>query len=84
MGRTATPIVIMGQWEALTPEAKCIRAELPKIRQIVQDECWLEDGRRGGAVDPGEAIVQNRVAEIILSGLGEHLREQIHLHPPAL
>jgi hypothetical protein len=65
----------------MSEEAEFIRAEVPEVRHIVQDECWLEGERRGQAVDPSDSVIQNRVAEIILSGVGEKLRH--NLHPPA-
>jgi hypothetical protein len=61
----------------MSPEAEFIQAEILPVRQILQDECWLEGERRGTQVDPGDEVVQNRVAEIILSGMGERLRHNM-------
>ena len=66
----------------MSPKSEFIRAEIPELRNIVEDECWLEGERRGMAVDPNDEVVQNRVAEIILSGAGEQLRKRIHPHSP--
>jgi hypothetical protein len=65
----------------MNPESELIQAEIPHVQQIVQDECWLEGERRGMAVDPCEEVIQERVAEIILSGIGEQLRASIR--PPS-
>jgi hypothetical protein len=65
----------------MSPEAEFIRSEFPEVERIVQNECWLEGERRGTPVDPNDAVVQKRVAEIILSGFGEKLRHA--LRPPS-
>jgi hypothetical protein len=62
----------------MSPEAEFIHAEIPQVDKIVQDECWLEGERRGTRVDPQDEVVQNRVAGIILSGMGERIRRSIH------
>ena len=59
----------------MIPESEFIQMELSEIAQIFRDECWLEAERRGAPVDPKDEIVQTRVAEIILSGVGERLRK---------
>ncbi len=64
----------------MSPEAEFIEAEIPEVRRIVEDECWLEGERRGSPVDPRDEIVQQRVADIILSGVGSQLRQSIHPH----
>jgi hypothetical protein len=56
-------------------EADVIRAEIPAVADIVRNECWFEGERRGCAVDPNDRVVQEHVAEILLSGAGAHLRE---------
>lgn len=53
-----------------------IRAEIPDVQCIVDDECWLEAERRGHAVDRRDPVVQRRVADIILSGMGAYLRRK--------
>lgn len=55
-------------------EAEFIRSEIPDVESIVRDECWLEGERRGTAVEPSDEAVQQRVAEIILSGAGAEIR----------
>lgn len=57
-----------------------IRAEIPDIQSIVDDECWFEAERRGHAVDRHDPQVQQRVAEIILSGAGAYLRRKYRAH----
>ena len=53
-----------------------IRAEIPDVQCIVDEECWLEAERRGRPVDRRDPVVQERVANIILSGAGEFLRRK--------
>ena len=53
-----------------------IRAEIPDIARIVQDECWLEAERRGHPIDRHDPTIQQRVAEIILSGVGRVMRQK--------
>jgi hypothetical protein len=60
----------------MSPESKFIYMEIPEIARIVRDECWLEGERRGTSVDPKDKVVQARVAEIILSGVGARLRKK--------
>ena len=59
----------------MTPEAEFIHAEIHYIAQIFRDECWLEGERRGTAVDPRDPVIQRRVADIILAGVGAKLRQ---------
>ena len=66
----------------MSREIEIIQAEIPEVQAIVQDECRLEGERRGTAVDPSDEVVQERVADIILSGVGERLRNTIH--PPSI
>lgn len=58
----------------MNSESEFIQRELPDIAQIVHNECWLEGQRRGCKVEPSDDVVRQRVADIILSGVGEHLR----------
>lgn len=58
----------------MSPESEFIREELSDVARIVRDECWFEAERRGEPVDPSDTIVQERVAEIILSGAGAEIR----------
>lgn len=64
----------------MSPEAEFIRSEISDIEQIIRDECWLEGERRGGPVDSKEAIIQARVADIILAGAGSRLRQEHSRH----
>jgi hypothetical protein len=57
-------------------EAEFIRSELPDVKAIVQNECWLEGERRGVPVDAHDPEIQSRVADIILAGAGEALRRK--------
>ncbi len=57
-------------------EAEFIRSELPDVKAIVQNECWLEGERRGTPVDAHDPAIQSRVADIILGGAGEALRRR--------
>lgn len=68
--RSALPCVI------ISPESEFIQMEILEIAQIVRDECWLEGERSGMPVDPKDKVVQARVVEIILSGVGERLRQE--------
>jgi len=58
-------------------EAEFIRSEIPDVKSIVDNECWLEGERRGQPVDPADETVRERVADIILSGVGAYLRQKL-------
>ena len=60
----------------MSKEIEIIRAEIPEIARIVDNECWLESERRGCIVGPNDAVVRTRVADIILGGAGAYIREQ--------
>ena len=62
-------------------QTEIIRAELPEVAAIIRDECWLEGERRGHAVDPADVSVQQRVAELILGGVGVELRSHHAAEP---
>jgi len=62
----------------MSAESEFIQAEIPKVLKIVQAECRRESKRRGKAVDPGDEVIQKRVADILLSGAGESLRRSTH------
>jgi len=66
----------------MSPEAEFIRSEIPDVRQIVEVEYWLEGERRGMSVDPTDELIQNRVAEIILAGVGARMRQRNHPSTP--
>jgi hypothetical protein len=69
-------ILFVPQIATSMTETQIIRAEIPEIARIVQNECWLESERRGCKVDPHDEVVRRRVAEIILGGAGAYLREK--------
>ena len=54
--------------------SELIRAEIRDMRAIVRAACAVEEARRGAPVDPHDTAVQVRVADMILGGLGAHLR----------
>jgi hypothetical protein len=60
----------------MSRETQIIRAEIPEIARILENECWLESERRGYEVGPHDEVIRRRVAEIILGGAGAYLREK--------
>ena len=60
---------------AMDEEPDFILSEIPDVADIVRQECWLEGERRGSPVDPSDVSVQQRVAEIILDGEGQRIRD---------
>jgi hypothetical protein len=60
----------------MDPESEFIRAEIPEVADIVRNECWFEGERRGVPVDPCDDVGRERVADIILSGVGAYLRQK--------
>ena len=62
--------------ESLMDEEEIIRSEIPDVKSIVENECWLEGERRGRPVDPHDESVRERVADIILGGVGAFLRQK--------
>jgi hypothetical protein len=63
-------------------ETEFIRAEIPDVKSIVDNECWLEGERRGRSVDAHDKTIQERVADIILGGVGAYLRRKHNSHGP--
>lgn len=59
----------------MSSESEFIISELPEVAAIVRNECWLEAERRGCPVDARDAVVQQRVADVILNGAGAYLRK---------
>lgn len=57
-------------------ETQIIEAELRELREIIANECWLEGERRGSFVDSNDDRVRERVADIILGGVGLRWRER--------
>ena len=64
-------------------EAEFIRSEIPDVKSIVDNECWLEGERRGKPVDVHDAAVQERVADVILRGAGAYLRQKHATQQPS-
>ena len=60
----------------MSPESKFIRDEIPEVQRLVRDECWLDGDRRGHPVNPRDRVVQERVADIILGGVGAEMRRK--------
>ena len=58
----------------VTANDPVIFRQLPVIQRIIADETWLEGERRGCTVAPSDAVVRNRVCEII-PRIGQELRE---------
>jgi len=61
---------------SMKDSSELIRAEIGDVKAIVKAACAMEEAHRGGGpVDPHEAAVQVRVADIILGGVGAYLRQ---------
>ena len=54
-----------------------IQREIEAIRKMIADETWLEGERRHCPVQDRDPIVQERVADILLSGVGAELRKTL-------
>lgn len=48
------------------PATEIIRAEIPLIQKIIQDETWYEGERRRCPVDSRDSTVRMRVVDVIL------------------
>jgi hypothetical protein len=57
-----------------TPDS-IILTEIRDVAEIVRVACAVESIQRGTSVSPHDPRVQARAADIILSGLGAHMRE---------
>jgi hypothetical protein len=68
----------------LMSATEIIVAELSEIKKIITREAWLASERVGYPVDPHSPEIQARVAEIILSGMGEYLRNLVTAANPGL
>ena len=66
----------------MSEETDIIRAELPVVKQIIQDEIWLEGERRGCSVSSYDPVVTKHVADVLFRN-GERIRKfmQGKLHP---
>jgi hypothetical protein len=60
----------------MTIENDILREEIPILRQITQDEIWLEGERRGCAVSSHDPVVIDHVAEIIMAK-GQSIRNLV-------
>lgn len=60
-----------------------VKAELPLIQRVIEDETWLEGERRGCFVAQNDPVVLARVCEIVLS-IGARLREELSQKAPVL
>jgi hypothetical protein len=61
-----------------------ILAELSEIEKIIANEVRLASERLGYPVDSHSPKIQARVSEIILSGMGAHLRNLVTAAKPGL
>jgi hypothetical protein len=52
-----------------------IQREIEAVRKMISDETWLEGERRHCPVQHRDPIVQGRVADILLNGVGAELRK---------
>ena len=50
--------------------------ELPVIRQIINDETWLEGERRGCCVSPQDRVVRENVCRVVLR-IGQAMRDRL-------
>ena len=68
----------------LMSATEVILAELSEIEKIIANEARLASERVGYPVDSRSPVIQTRVAEIILSGTGEYLRNLVTAAIPSL
>src|ERR1700754_4456264 len=61
----------------LMSATEVILAELSEIEKIIANEARLASERVGYPVDPHSPEIQTRIAKIILSGMGVHLRNLV-------
>ncbi len=61
----------------MNPESHIIRAELPHVARLFVTECREESRRRGHPVDHHDPTVRLRVADLLLSGMGERIRRKV-------
>ena len=54
-----------------------INAEFSEVERIIYNETWLASEKAGYPVDRHSPEVQQRVADILLNGSGEYLRNLI-------
>jgi hypothetical protein len=82
--RSVLPKARMAWSNQLMSATEVILAELSEVEKIIANESWFASERVGYAVDPHSPVIQARVAEIILSGTGEYLRNLVTSAIPSL
>jgi uncharacterized protein YuzE len=75
--RWVPPKARMARSNQLMSATEVILAELSEVGKIIANETWLASERVGYPVDSHSPEMQARVAEIILSGTGEYLRNLV-------
>jgi hypothetical protein len=74
----------MARSNQLMSPTEVIVAELSEIKKIIINETRLASERVGYPGDPHSPEIQTRIAEIILSGTGEYLRNLVTATIPSL
>jgi len=82
--RSVPPNAAMAWSNQLMSATEVILAELSEIEKIIANEARLASERVGYPVDPHSPEIQTRIAEIILSGTGEYLRNLVTAAIPSL
>ena len=82
--RSVSPKGRMAGSNQLMSATEVILAELSKIEKIIANEARVASERVGYSVDPHSPEIQAQVAEIILSGTGEYLRNLVTAATPTL
>ncbi len=54
-----------------------IQREIEAVRKLIADETWLEGERRHCPVQHRDPVVQGKVADILLNGVGAELRKAL-------
>jgi hypothetical protein len=75
--RSVPPKARMAWSNQLMSATEVILAELSEIERIIANEARLANERVGYPVNPHSPEIQTRIAEIILSGTGEYLRNLV-------
>jgi hypothetical protein len=82
--RSVPPKARMARSNQLMSAIEVILAELSEVEKIIANETWLASERLGYPIDPHSPEIQARVGEIILSGMGEYLRNLVTAAKPSL
>ena len=82
--RSVPPKARLAWSNQLMSATEVILAELSEIEKIIANEARLASERLGYPVDPHSPEIQARVSEIILSGMGEYLRNLVTAAKPGL